>query len=230
MATYRGTIAPFHLNASSDGQVWCFDSTFQKARYNQMLNEYASASHWELVGQQWRTYSSDNFRQKLGYNPTKTGQDNKFEAPVLFTFVRKSSQLVMIPNAYNGAISPDGGKVAFVRETEGNYDIWMQNINGGDLTQLTSSPYGDFEPSWSPDGQRLLFVSNRDSAGDVRNTSIYMLNIANNRIQRLTNASATDGGPAWLDNKTVVFHSNRNLQSPQSSTGSNWNIWQLKLN
>ncbi|OIO69213.1 MAG: hypothetical protein AUJ57_09440 [Zetaproteobacteria bacterium CG1_02_53_45] len=230
MATYRGGMSPYHLNASSNGQVWCFDSTFQKLRYNQMMNEFASPSHWELLGQQWRTYNSDNFRQKVAYKATKAGVTNDFEAPVLFTFARKNSQLVMIPNAFNGAISPDGSKVAFVRETKGNYDIWMQNIDGGDLTQLTSSPYGEFEPAWSPDGKKLVFVSNSDSAGDVRNTSIYMLNIANNGIQRLTNArSATDGGPAWLDSQTVVFHSNRDLQNPQSATSSTWNIWQLKL-
>jgi len=231
MATYRGGMAPFHLNASSDGQVWCFDSTFQKKRYNQMLAEFSKYPHSELVGQQWRSYNSDNFRHKAGYAPTKAGERNKFEGPVLFTFVRKSSQLVMIPNAYNGAISPDGNKVAFVRETDGNYDIWVQNIDGGGLMQLTSSPFGDFEPSWSPDGKQLLFVSNRDSAGDVRKTSIYMLDLKSNQVQRLTNARrATDGGPAWLDSKTVVFHSNRDLQSPQSSTASGWNIWQLKLN
>jgi len=230
MATYRGGMAPHHLNASSDGKVWCFDSTFQKLRYNQMLAEFASPSHWELVGQQWRSYNSDNFRHKAGYKPTETGQKNKFEPPVLFTFARKNSQMMMIPNAYNGAISPDGSKVAFVRETKGNYDIWMQNIEGGDLMQLTSSPFGDFEPSWSPDGKKLLFVSNRDTAGDVRKTSIYMLNLKNNQIKRLTNsANATDGGPAWLDNRSVAFHSNRDLQSPQANTGSNWNIWQLKL-
>ena len=231
MATYRGGLAPHHLNASSSGEVWCFDSTFQKMRYNQMLNEFANPLDWELVGQQWRTYDYDSFRPKSDYRKTKAGNKNKFESPVLFTFTRKSSQLVMIPNAFDGAISPDGGKVAFVRETKGNYDIWVQNIDGGGLTQLTSSPYGDFEPSWSPDGKRLLFVSNRDSAGDVRNTSIYMLDVTNNQIQRLTNASnSTDGGPAWLDKRTVVFHSDRDLQSPQSGTGSNWNIWQLKLN
>jgi len=231
MATYRGGMAPFHLNASSNGQVWCFDSTFQKKRYNQMLSEFSKYPHSELVGQQWRSYNYDNFRHKAGYAPTKAGQRNKFEPPILFTFVRKSSQLVMIPNAFNGAISPDGSKVAFVRESDGNYDLWMQNIDGGGLTQLTSSPFGDFEPAWSPDGKKLLFVSNRDSGGDVRNTSIYMLKLEGNQVKRLTNAkAATDGGPAWLDSKTVAFHSNRDQKSPQSSTASGWNIWQLKLN
>jgi hypothetical protein len=231
MATYRGGIAPFHLNASIDGQVWCFDSTFQKKRYNVMLNEFSKYPHREMMGQQWRTYHSDHFRYKQGYYPTQTGTKNKYDPPVLFVLSRKTNQLVMIPNAYDGAISPDGRRVVFVRETDGNYDLWMQDVDGSELVQLTSSEYGDFEPAWSPDGEQLVFISNRDAEGDVRKTSIYTLELANNSIRRLTNAKrATDGGPAWFDEHTVVFHSNRSLKEPQKRTQTGWNIWQVKLN
>ncbi len=231
MATYRGGIAPFHLNASVDGQVWCFDSTFQKNRYNVMLNEFSKYPHRELMGQQWRSYHSDFFRYKSGYFPTETGTKNKFDPPALFVFFRKTSQLVMIPNAYNGAISPDGRKIVFVRETNGNYDLWMQDIDGSELIQLTSSKYGDFEPAWSPDGKQLAFISNRASQGDVRKISVYALELATNNIRRLTNTrSATDGGPAWFDNHSIIFHSNRSFEHPQKSTSSSWNIWKVELN
>ena len=230
MATYRGTIAPFHLNASSDGKVWCFDTTFQKARYNQMLGEFTKYPHHQMVGQHWRSYDSDNFRYKHGYAGTKAGNTNKLDAPVLYIFSRKNSEVIMIPNAYDGAISPDGKRVAFVRQIDGNYDIWIQDIDGDNLMQMTSSPYGDFEPAWSPDGKRLTFVSNRDSAGTVTETSIYMLDVSSNRVSRLTNArAATDGGPAWLDNSSVLFHSNRVLSNPQGDTYSGWNIWKLDI-
>ena len=145
--------------------------------------------------------------------------------------MRKTKQLVMIPNAYDGAVSPDGRRIVFVRETDGNYDLWMQDIDGSELVQLTSSKFGDFEPAWSPDGKRLVFISNRDAKGDVRKTSVYSLELANNSIRRLTNAKrATDGGPAWFDENTVVFHSNRIPGDPQKGTQQGWNIWQVKLN
>jgi len=230
MATYRGGIAPFHLNASADGQVWCFDTTFEKKRYSVMLNEFSKYPHPEMMGQQWRTYHSDHFRYKQGYKSTQTGTRNKLNPPALFVLSRKTNQLVLIPNAYDGAISPDGRRIVFVRETNGNFDLWMQDIDGSELIQLTSSKYGDFEPAWSPDGKQLLFISNRDAEGDVRKTSVYTLELANNSIRRLTNAKrATDGSPAWFDEHTVVFHSNRSLKKPQKDTQSGWNIWQVKL-
>ena len=231
MAIFRGGIAPFHLNASSDGKVWCFDSTFQKKRYNVMLSEFSKYPHHELMGQQWRTYHSDNFRYKQGYFPTQTGTRNDYDPPVLFVLSRNTNQLVMIPNAFDGAVSPDGRRIVFVRETNGNYDLWMQDINGSELVQLTSSEFGDFEPAWSPDGTKLVFISNRDAGGDVRKTSIYSLELADNSIRRLTNArSATDGGPAWFDDHSVVFHSNRSLAAPQKDTSGVWNIWKVNLN
>ena len=230
LAVYRGGLAPYHLNASRNGQVWCFDSTFEKVRYNQMLNEFEKFPHHELMGQQWRSYNSDHFRYKQGYQATETGNENKLDPPALFVYSRKTAQMVMIPNAFNGAISPDGKRIVFVRETDGNYDLWMQEIDGSELVQLTTSKYGDFEPAWSPDGKKLAFISNRDAKGDVRATSVYMLDLSSNRITRLTNGhGVTDGGPAWLDNRSVVFHSDRDLKKPQQGTSSTWNVWKLSL-
>jgi len=230
MGGFSGSIVPFHLNASQDGKVWCFDTSLQKLRQNTMLAEFIKNTHHELTGQLWRTYDSDNFRYKQGYSDTKPGKKNDFDAPVLYVFNRVTSQLNMIPNAFNGTVSSDGQHVVFVRETNGNYDLWMQTINGEELVQLTDSKFADLEPQFNPDGSKILFVSNRAFGGAVTKTSLYMMDLKSYKITRLTNAKrATDGGPAWLDDDTVVFHSNRSLKKPQEDVVSNWNIWQLKL-
>jgi len=232
MGSLSGNIGQYHLNASSDGQVWCYDTSLQKLNRNIMLNAlFVQKLHDELEGQLWRTYDSDNFRRKQSYKATASGKKNDFNAPVLYVLNRTNMQLNMIPHAFDGTLSSDGRKVVFVRETRGNYDLWMQTIDGQELVQLTDSSYGDFEPQFSPDNSKLLFVSNRDSSGKVTRTSIYMMDLKTSQITRLTNsARAADGGPAWLDDNTIVFHSNRSLKQPQAKTGSNWNIWQLKLN
>ena len=231
MSTYRGGLVPMNLNASPDGRIWCYDTSLEKVLQNRAINQFSdTAKHPELLAQTWRFYDSNSFEHKLGYKPTASGMKNRFEPPSLFIFDRSSSRLTLIPNALDGAISPDGKRIAFVRQTGGNYDLWMQDVDGSDLVQLTSNRFGDFEPAWSPDGRHIAFASNRHSKGEVLGTSIYVLNIENGRITRLTNAPrATDGAPTWLDAHTIVFHANRDVQHPQGKTASHWSLWRVKF-
>lgn len=228
MAVFRGGLIPSHLNSSSDGSVWCFDATYEKVRHNELLNEYQAPTHFETFGQSWRMYDSNFYRYKAGYVDNKSGRKNKFDAPSLFVFNRSNSQLTMLPRAFGGAISPDGNRVAFVREFQGNYDLWIQNLDGTDLIQLTTTEFGEYEPAFSPDGSKIAFVSNRDTAGDVRKTSIYVMDLKTGETRRITNPkSASDGGPTWKDNHTIIFHSNRDVASPQDKTRDDWNLWQV---
>lgn len=231
LGTFTGALMPMNLSASSNGRVWAFDSSMEKTRRGKMLDDYADGFlHVELVGQTWRMYGSKFFRYKQGYHATRTGTRNDFLPPSLFIFDHTTSQLTMIPNAFNGAVSPDGRRIVFVREVGGNYDLWMQDIAGSNLVQLTDTPFGEFEPAWSPDGQQIAFVSNRSSNGDVRKTSVYIMDVSNGRVTRLTNArTATDGGPAWKDSRTLLFHSNRSMKKPQAKVDDDWNIWQVKF-
>jgi len=231
ISTFTGALMPANLKASVDGNLWCFDSSLEKTRRARVLDDYSDGfKQEELIGQQWRMYHSDAWRYKQGYYATETGTKNKFQAPALFLFDRNSSQLTMFPGAFNGAVSPDGKRVVFVREDSGNYDLWMQGVDGHGLTQLTSNTFGDFEPAFSPDGSRIAFISNRDTKGNVRETSIYVMNLKSGNVERVTNAlKATDGGPAWLDNKSIVFHSNRDPKKPQASSGEKWNLWKVML-
>ena len=137
---------------------------------------------------------------------------------------------MMIPNAFNGALSPDSKKVVFVRENNGNYDLWMQGVDGKNLVQLTTNDAGDLEPAFSPDGSKIAFISNRDAKGEVLETSIYVMDLKSGKVERVTNALvATDGGPTWIDNKTILFHSNRDPKKPQNSDGAKWNLWQVVI-
>lgn len=231
ISTFTGSLMPMHLKATTNGTLWCFDSTLENMRRARLLDDFSDVhKHTDLLAQSWRLYHSDFWRHQQGYKPSKTGTENDFQAPALFIFERGSSQLTMFPDAYDGALSPDGNRIVFVREVNGNFDLWMQDIQGKGLTQLTTSEFGDFEPAFSPDGNKLAFVSNRDSKGEVELTSIYVIDLNSGKIDRLTNAPmATDGGPAWLDDNTIIFHSNRDPQKPQEKVGSSWNLWEVKL-
>jgi Tol biopolymer transport system component len=52
-----------------------------------------------------------------------------------------------------GAFSPDGRALAFNSDRAGDMNIWLRSLADGSERALTSGPGGDFQPSWSPDGQ-----------------------------------------------------------------------------
>ncbi|MEV0172170.1 amidohydrolase family protein [Streptomyces sp. NPDC050803] len=64
------------------------------------------------------------------------------------------------------AWSPDGTRIAFSSERGGDtvtgspYRIWVLDVGTGELTRLTGreGAWEDFDPTWSPDGERVLFV------------------------------------------------------------------------
>jgi Tol biopolymer transport system component len=63
------------------------------------------------------------------------------------------------------AFSPDGTKIAFMGQVNGDYEIFTAVLATGHVEQLTSSPGEDGWPSWSPDGSTIAFSSVRDDCG-----------------------------------------------------------------
>ncbi|MBX3363584.1 MAG: PD40 domain-containing protein [Phycisphaeraceae bacterium] len=55
------------------------------------------------------------------------------------------------------AISPDGARIAFASNRNGNWDIYVMPISGGRPMQITSDAAHEVHPSWSPDGTRLVY-------------------------------------------------------------------------
>jgi Tol biopolymer transport system component len=63
------------------------------------------------------------------------------------------------------AFSPDGRFLAFSADRDGNVDVYVQPLSGGDPVRVTKSPAADTQPSWSPDGASIAFRSERDGGG-----------------------------------------------------------------
>ncbi|MBI1789186.1 MAG: PD40 domain-containing protein [Acidobacteria bacterium] len=59
--------------------------------------------------------------------------------------------------------SPDGSKIAFTGEYDGNVDVYVMPAEGGVPRRLTHHPGPDNAAGWTPDGSRILFRSTRDS-------------------------------------------------------------------
>ena len=111
------------------------------------------------------------------------------------------------------AWSPDGRRIAFISRlgTDGDDEIYAMNADGSDITRLANSESLSVRPIryrqlvWSPDGQRIAFVSNRDG-----NLDIYAANADGSGIIRLTDNDAWYDWPAWSpDGRRIAFSSNR---------------------
>ena len=113
--------------------------------------------------------------------------------------------------------SPDSNAIAFSAEREGNIEIYVLNvaealesIDGDNQVQLTQtmnvSGMENLVSSWSPDGSKIVFSSNRDG-----NSEIYVMDSDGNNVVRLTDNPASDKEPAWSpDGNRIAFSTDRN--------------------
>src|SRR5882672_823214 len=110
------------------------------------------------------------------------------------------------------AFSPDGTKIAFVRDFNG---IFVMNPDGSGQTQILDGPSMGFRagsissfPDWSPDGKKIVF--NGAMKGSPDGADIYVINADGTGLTRLTTDPADDACPAWSpDGKKIAFASIR---------------------
>jgi len=117
------------------------------------------------------------------------------------------------------AWSPDGQKLAFERRLDptkykgqcGGCDIevYVMNADGSGQQNLTRNVAQDDSPAWSPDGQKIAFVSNRDGKPEGQfapETDIHVMNADGSGQQNLTRNPARDGHPVWSpDGRQIAF-------------------------
>ena len=72
--------------------------------------------------------------------------------------------------------SPDGSKLAYSADYDGNTDVYVVPTAGGEPVRLTHHPMGDRVIGWHPDGKRVLFASGRES-GRQRYSQFYLVGL-----------------------------------------------------
>ena len=142
------------------------------------------------------------------------------EIYVMDTDGRNQRRLTNHPARDNSpAWSPDGKRIAFVSrafEFDGEVhfrgdgpsaDIYVMGADGGNPQNLTVNGGSDYSPSWSPDGKRIAFSSDK---AERWNYDIYVMDADGGNLQNLTNHPLADRYPSWSpDGKQIVFSARR---------------------
>ncbi|MBI15072.1 MAG: hypothetical protein CL782_02265 [Chloroflexi bacterium] len=88
--------------------------------------------------------------------------------------------------------SPDGQRILFVSERDGNKEIYVMDYTGSNETRLTFNQKDDYDPIWGTDGTSVIFVSELDGDSDI-----FIMDTEGQSQQRITNNDAIDESPTW---------------------------------
>lgn len=132
-------------------------------------------------------------------------------------FFTKDGKHVIYASTHLGSDScpplPDRSKYGnkYIWPLYSSYDIFMADLNGKIVKQLTHSKGYDAEATMSPDGKKMIYTSVKD--GDI---DLYMMNLETGKEKRITNTPGYDGG-AWFspDGKKIIWRASR-PQTPEA--------------
>jgi WD40-like Beta Propeller Repeat/Lysyl oxidase len=114
----------------------------------------------------------------------------------------------LYPGDTDPAISPDGGRIAFVSERDGDPEIYVADARTGEVRRLTRNERPDGRPAWSPNGRAIAWQS---GPADAANLFVMRANGAGKRL--LVAGPGDDVDPAWSpDGGRIAFSSTRSGQ------------------
>ena len=163
--------------------------------------------------------TAHDFPQKISYR--RRGADSvvaAIEGPgpngvrrISFPFRRATCLTATPPSPPDTVIigadlSPDGKQLLVARGATPAIDVFLFDASGSLVRKLTDSPNFDYQPKWSPDGQRVAYVSVRENR-----QVIFTMRTDGSDLKQLTANGVQNSEPAWSpDGRRVAFRSERN--------------------
>jgi dipeptidyl aminopeptidase/acylaminoacyl peptidase len=135
----------------------------------------------------------------------------------------KSDPIVITRYLYK----PDAGEGNSHFNDNWRLHIFVVDLAGGNTRQLTDGTHYEHSIDWSPNGQELLFVSNREPNEDqFFNYDIFALKISDGSIRRLTATENAEYHPRWSpDGTRIIYQATRRGLTDLETTMEDTHVW-----
>ncbi len=122
---------------------------------------------------------------------------------------------------------PDAGEGNTRFNDNRRLHIFMLDVAGGKIRQLTTGDHYEHSIDWSPDGNDLAFVSNREPNEDqFFNYDLFTLHLADGSIHRLTATENAEYRPRWSpDGQTLVYEATKRGLTDLETTMEDTHVW-----
>jgi serine/threonine protein kinase/Tol biopolymer transport system component len=114
------------------------------------------------------------------------------------------------------SVTPVGGsgQIAYVSDRTGLPQTYLVDLASLALTQITNMPEGACQPSWAPDGTKLVFISPCKGMDEIYyGAGLYIVNADGSNLTPIGTVPGGDFDPAWSpDGKSIAFTSLRTSQ------------------
>ena len=210
------------VSASGDTLVYPEETHFRNVRQLTFGGDNAEA-YWSYDGR-WLVFQRTSARDGIpcdqiyvGKVPVKSG--DPFEYKLVSTgkgrttcaFFTKDNKHIIYASTHLGSADcppvPDRTKYGnrYIWPLYESYDIFMADLDGKIVKQLTSAKGYDAEATLSPDGRKMIYTSDKD--GDLE---LYVMDLETGSEKRITNELGYDGG-AWFspDGKRIIWRASR---------------------
>jgi dipeptidyl aminopeptidase/acylaminoacyl peptidase len=101
-------------------------------------------------------------------------------------------------------VSPDGRRIAFTNDVTGSPQLYVANLDGSNVRQLTSRFTDVYDVAWSPTGDRIVFGALDPEFSLSRN--LYVVDERTERVRRVTRETKDPWSPEWSpDGESILY-------------------------
>jgi len=107
--------------------------------------------------------------------------------------------------------------------------IFIADVASGRIEQLTDGTHYEHSIDWSPSGEEIAFVSNREPDEDqFFNYDLFTLRVADKSIRRLTSTENAEYRPRWSpDGKTIAYQATKRGLTDLETTMEDTHVWAI---